>query len=67
MGNQEYSCIKKNGEKYFLCTIPITLVCDNAVGLALEAPPSHSLLSVMFEMLYEKALHDAYGITSALL
>ena len=32
----------------FLSTIPYLLVwCDNAVGLALKAPPSHSLLSVM--------------------
>ena len=33
---------------YFPCTIPYLLLwCDNAVGLALKAPPSHSLLSVM--------------------
>ena len=32
----------------FLCTITYLLLwCDNAVGLALKAPPSHSLLSVM--------------------
>ena len=50
----------------FLYIIPYLLLwCDNADQLALKAPPSNSLLSVVFEMLYQKASHDAYGMASA--